>query len=463
MSVNLSVILEKTIVLRKYGKDGICMGEKNKKIKIFKYSVLFYMIVAAGCLLKTGGEFHAALSFLKKMETGTEAGSVTSMDFRYEKRFQNTLSRYRFFENLYQAEYSTPVPGLESTDILGESCGRMVPQGICIAGDYMLVTAYDSGNFYKKKPGQGGNKINPSVLYVLSNQNPGNRELLTTIVLPDRNHVGGVAFDGRNIWIAKSTDRQCSVISYETLKEAANSGKSSYELSEYGQNVYCGAVASFVTWHEGRLWVGTYSNRISGKGMLRSYTVGKQQAEEGELLTLEKEEEIVIPKFANGAAFMEIGGRTYLAVTTSQGRYFDSEVYFYEVVKDSVTGRTLYHYYDSCKFPPMAEELVCDGKNTYFLFESSATCYSTQAYLRCSYPVDRICAVVTSDLFRQGHRLIPSQTGEKNFYSELLHCLPVCMYPSRRKKHAAVFSLTIIPMFWRQKVDNMYTRELYCN
>ena len=96
------------------------------------------------------------------------------------------------------------MPGLESTDILGESCGYMVPQGICIAGDYMLVTAYDSGDFYKN-PKQGAHKINPSVLYVLSNQTPGSRELLTTIVLPDRNHVGGVAFDGKNIWNRKGT------------------------------------------------------------------------------------------------------------------------------------------------------------------------------------------------------------------------------------------------------------------
>lgn len=226
---------------------------------------------------KNRRRFSCGPFFLQKMETETEADSTTSIDFRYEKRFQNTLSHYRFFESLYRAEYSTPVPGLESTDILGESCTRMVPQGICIARDYMLVTAYDSGNPYQKKAGQGACRLKPSVLYVLSNQNPENRKLLTTIVLPDQNHVGGVAFDGKNIWIAKSTDRQCSVISYETLKEAVDSGKSSYELLEYGQNVYCGAVASFVTWQEDRLWVGTYSNRISGKGMLRSYAVEKQQ------------------------------------------------------------------------------------------------------------------------------------------------------------------------------------------
>ena len=435
------------------------MGEKNKNNMVFKYSVLILMIMAAGSLRKTGEEFHAALSFWEKMET---AGDSAGTDFRYEKRFQKTLSHYRFFENLYQPEDADPVPGLESTDILGESCGYMVPQGICIAGDYMLVTAYDSGDFYKN-PKQGAHKINPSVLYVLSNQTPGSRELLTTIVLPDRNHVGGVAFDGKNIWIAKSTDRACSVISYETLKEAVNSGKSSYKLSEYGQDVYCGAVASFVTWHEGRLWVGTYSNRMNGRGMLRSYKVGKQQAEEGEILTLEKQEEIVIPEFANGAAFMERGERTYLAVTTSQGRYFDSEVHFYQAGKDPLTGRSVYHYYDSCKFPPMAEELACDGDKTYFLFESSAACYSAPIYRRCSYPVDRICGVVTAELFRQNHRELFLKDREKKFSTDLPICLPVYFYPSRRKKSFGLSFLVIIPLFLRQKVDNTPIGELYCN
>lgn len=413
------------------------MGGKSKKVIIFKYGMLFYMIVAAGYLLHAGGKFHAALSFFKKMEIETEADAVTSMEFRYDKRFQKTLSHYRFFGNLYQADDSTPVPGLQSTDILGEGCSQMVPQGICIAGDYMIVTAYDSGYFYKDATGRSCHKISPSVLYVLSNQNPRNRELLTTIVLPDKNHVGGVAFDGRNIWIAKSTDRQCSVISYETLEEAVSSGKSSYELSEYGQNVYCGSVASFVTWHEGRLWVGTYSNRISSKGMLRSYTVGKQQTEEEEIFTLEKQEEIVIPEFANGAVFLERGEKTYLVVTTSKGRYFDSQIYFYELGKDCVTGRTLYYFYDSYKFPPMAEELVCDGKNTYFLFESSATCYSTPIYRRCSYPVDRICGVATLELFRQSHKVIPFQGGKREISLDLLYGLPMCIYPIRKKKCGA--------------------------
>ena len=377
------------------------MRRQKSRLTILEYSVLFFMIATVWYLLTAGGGFRAVVSFFKNMETVEEINSLTSTKYRYEEEFQNTLNHYRHFGSLYEEEYSTAVPGLESTDILGNRCDQMVPQGICIAGDYMLVTAYDNVRFYAEKTRQGGIRVNNSVLYVLSNQNPQDRKLLTTIVLPDINHVGGVAFDGKNVWIAKSTTRQCSMISYDVIRHAVHSGKASYELSEYEQNVYCGAVASFLTYHDDKLWVGTYSNRISGMGTLRSYEILTEDTEDGEVFQLQEQEKIVIPGYANGVAFMEMGEKTYMAVATSKGRYFDSEIHFYDIVKDYHSGKNLYHYYDSCKFPPMAEELVCDGDNTYFLFESSATCYSTLTYQKCSYPVDRICALSTAKLFWQ--------------------------------------------------------------
>lgn len=105
---------------------------------LFQYGVIVCLAVAAWVLLKTGGGFHAALSFLKNMETSMEnqkegAGGFTSMEFRYKEKFQGTLGRYRYFASLYQEENSTPVPGLASTDVLGTPCTQMVPQGICIA------------------------------------------------------------------------------------------------------------------------------------------------------------------------------------------------------------------------------------------------------------------------------------------------------------------------------------------
>ncbi len=350
--------------------------------RFFKYSVILSIITAAWWLLAVaGGRSRAVVSFLHNLEKDVSAQSVTSTGYRYNKEFEKTLNRYRTFQELYKEEYSTAIPGLAVTDVMGSIRTQMVPQGICIAEDYMLVTAYDNS---------GAN----SVIYVLSNENPTKRRLMTTIVLPDANHVGGITYDGKRVWIAKSTTRKCSVIDYDIIQKAVESGENSYFLDNYTQNVECGAVASFIAYHDNRIWVGTYSNRSSGMGILRSYDVV-----EGEQLKLLEQEQINIPDFANGVSFIENEGNTYMAVSTSKGRYFHSEIYFYQVAKDICSERNLYYNYGSCKFPPMAEELVCDGENTYLLFESSATCYSTGEYTRCSYPVDRICALSTAKLF----------------------------------------------------------------
>lgn len=355
--------------------------------RFFKYGFLMVAITTVWWLLATEGQNCAVVSFFNNLEKSVSTQNITSTDYRYNEEFEKTLNRYRTFQSLYNEEYSTAIPGLTVTELKGNISTDMVPQGICIAENYMLVTAYDNS---------GDN----SVIYVLSNENPKDRQLLTTIVLPDANHVGGITYDGKRVWIAKSTTRKCSIIDYDIIQKAAENGASSYYLDDYTQNVDCGAVASFITYHDNRIWVGTYSNRESGMGILRSYDVV-----EGEKIKLLKQEQITIPGFANGVCFMENDGKTYMAVSTSQGRYFHSEIYFYQVVEDVYSGHNLYYSYGSCKFPPMAEEFVCDGENTYFLFESSATCYSTERYTRCSYPVDRICALSTMELFRNNQGL----------------------------------------------------------
>jgi len=322
--------------------------------------------------------------------------TVTSTTFRYQDGFQKTLRKYTGFSSMYLDDFSTAIPGLEYTMIDDIVCGQMVPQGLCIAGKYMLITAYDNTRKFLKDTGtRASYRENCSVVYVLSNEDPANRELLTTIVLPDVNHVGGIAFDGKYAWIAKSTSKKCSALEYSTIETAVASGQENYKLSEYAANVDCGATASFLTFDNGRLWVGTYQNLLSGKGSLKSYQVVSN--EDGVKLKLE--DEYVIPSFANGVNFMEIDGRKCMTVVSSLGRYVNSKVHLYEIIEDKITGRNLFQYYGEYTFPPMAEEVASDGSNLYFLFESSATCYSTISLRKCSYVVDRVCAVSAESLF----------------------------------------------------------------
>ena len=115
---------------------------------------------------------------------------------------------YQEFAQLYVQQYATAIPGLAHTDVNGQDCTTMVPQGICIAGDYMIISAYDAS-------GQCD-----SVLYVLSNTNPASRKYLTTLVLPNKAHVGGIAFDGSYLWV--SNGRDVSSIQYTELVNAVD-------------------------------------------------------------------------------------------------------------------------------------------------------------------------------------------------------------------------------------------------
>ena len=318
----------------------------------------------------------------------------TSTEYRCQKEFQGTLRKYREFGALYREEQSIAVPGLEYTKTGDSYSSHMIPQGICIAGEYMLITAYDMGN---------GGKVEPSVIYVLSNERE-KRQFLTTVVLPDVNHVGGITFDGTYVWIAKSTTGYISGISYEVMKEAAESGMGSYPLEHYCKQVYVGQRASFITYGGGRIWVGTYESGFGKNGMLAGYRLipedGTETGEdgtktaEGGVLTAERECEFSIPSHAQGAAFLEQEGTGYLAVTASYGRYWDSKVYLFEVEGEEQELRLA----GVRPFPPMAEELASDGSHTFFLFESAASPYSTVNYRKCAYPVDRVCGVENGEL-----------------------------------------------------------------
>lgn len=365
---------------------------ESKKLS-WKRIFIFGMILTAWLLrvLGNSGTRRAVFS-LEEVSMGEEESITleTSTDFRYQDQFRKTLLRYREFGRIYREELSTAVPGLEYTGIGDSYSLQMVPQGICIAGDYMLISAYDKGM---------NGKTEPSVIYVLSWEAGTGRELLTTLVLPDRNHVGGLTFDGEYVWIAKSTTGYISGISYERIEEAVSLGQSSYILRDYSCQLYAGVTASFVSFGHNRLWVGTFSSGIGKNSMLYGYRLCKGMGR----ITIEQECAIEIPPHAQGVTFLERNQTSYMALTTSYGRFWDSGVYLYEVEEGGCgAGMRLLGAY---RFPPMAQELVSDGTHTYFLFESAASCYSAMDYFGCAYPVDRICGVENEQFFAEAVKI----------------------------------------------------------
>lgn len=346
---------------------------------IFLYGIIFTAwIFWAVCGRQA---VHAVSRFFHRSGPRDEVYDTTAVQYRYPEAFQKTLGRYRSFADAYSEADSPAIPGLAFTELDGPGCSQMVPQGICIAGEYLLISAYDNGANAGLRRDESY-VPQKSVIYILSFAD---KEFLTTLILPDVNHVGGLAFDGSRIWIAKSSTGTLSAVSYGQIEAAARCGKASMSLSEYEATVPCGMTASFVSFYKNRLWVGTYSSVFKGRGTMTSFLV----EEEGGLALL-PERSFAIPSCTQGIAFLEQEGRTYMALSTSWGRYVDSMLYMYEL---SDGEPKCLDYMGSMSLPPMSEELVSDGIHTYVLFESGATCYSGSAYRRCPYPVDRVCGL----------------------------------------------------------------------
>lgn len=294
----------------------------------------------------------------------------TSAEYRYPGAFGRAEKYYHAFGcSLDKTRSDVPVPGNIRSEAYSDTAGfaqteNMVAQGLWITDEYILVTAYDSEKEYN------------SMLYVLSNADT--HELLAVIVLPDKNHSGGVASDGQNVYIARS-DSGLSYFSADRLREAVGED-GAYILESYDGTVKTEKTASFVTYYDNTLWVGEFNEKA--ESCLCDYTVGA----DGSLIRGDRT--FVLPKKLQGAAFFEKDGRTYLFASCSYGRTNTSDVYIYEVGEEA--NEMLYRY----AFPPMSEEAAYHDGRVYLIFESSATHYSTKES-RCPTPVDRIVALDT--------------------------------------------------------------------
>ena len=302
------------------------------------------------------------------------------------------------------------IPGLRSTPFPDrEDCDCMTPQGICVAEDYILITAYcNSYNFVQDilalpdseqkrewLAREGGHSVHKSVIYVVSKNS---YELLNILVLPDDNHVGGIAFDGQLIWIALSKTQKLGVIRFEDLVSTLTNDGGSVEISFYTK-VSCDCIASFVTYYDRKLWVGVCDSDNNGTGTMTVFDILGSTVDDLELSGVR---EFTIPIRANGAAFAQIDGELCLAVNSSYGRDEEkhkSKTHLYSVNFENDYDHGILIDKGLFVLPPMAEEICIDGSDVYTLFESGATPYCTLEGNKCNDVVDRVCIAGLSDWF----------------------------------------------------------------
>ena len=332
---------------------------------------------------------------------------TTSTGYRYDKSlFEKSVSKFPALAPLSSETFG--IPGLDHTAVDEGLCECMTPQGICVAGPYVLITAYCNINKYldelQKHADKGSNpeKLeaakehvqHKSVIYVVDKTT---REHIATVALPDCNHVGGITYDGTYVWVAKDTDQKMSAILFSELQRVIQ-----YELRtiRYISTVKVRCNAIFTITYKDRIWVGnSYSKK---EGTMVCFRVKNVLG----LPRLIREGEIEMPVLAQGAMLTDVGDSTVLAISVSGGRVNPSKVYRYEVDlskcrKGSVLKLSDCKDLGALELPPMMEEITMDPETdaVYTQFESASSPYSAVEGNPCKSIVDRVCISTIQDWF----------------------------------------------------------------
>jgi hypothetical protein len=284
------------------------------------------------------------------------------------KRAMNDV--YTSFYGKMIDEQTLPIPGLIKTyvemDGAGSSSNQFIPQGLCRAGDYMLVTAYDVRK-----------KLN-SVIYAVDMNS---MKLVSTITMPNKFHAGGIAFDGENIWMTGETSDKyegepfVQYMTYETFLSHLDRKVSSVKESELSPYIYIKNKPSFLEYNNGTLWVGTYIGR---KKTAEAYMNGYSIIGEPGNRKLNTIMYTIISGIDSSAQGADIEGN-YLYVSSSYNSASPLKTSFitkYNLRRSKTsTGDYLVkgHEMKRVEVPKMNEEIIVDGSTMYINFESGAS------------------------------------------------------------------------------------------
>lgn len=380
--------------------------------------VAIVVLVCAAVAVAALSYHNYAYVYRKTHEPATDATATSTNSVYSDEEFKSTLEGYGFggaFDLDRVVAQSYVIPGLYATKTLSGDkdpavCSSMVPQGVCEAEGYVLVSAYCAS------------KKHNSVVYVIDKDS---HEFVKEVVLRGTPHVGGIAFDpkARNVWLCGYNDQ--TKVAYANVLPLADI--ESYSLDEssapcdYSNSypVYTMERTSFIDYYDESLYIGNFvgdQDDIStvqifplgddGKpytlGSLRDFLKngltedGRRQLRgylRGDVDEVTSDrglgDDALVPAdvtFINGKTQGFTVDKTYSALSQSSGPA-DSKLYVFQNednVFDSL--RTTDNAIDSFTLPPMLEQITISGNRLYLCFESGAYAYRA----RLNPKIDRI-------------------------------------------------------------------------
>lgn len=269
------------------------------------------------------------------------------------------------------------IPGMPATreeDFLKKKImdTNQCPQGICMTGEYLLISSYS------------GRTDSPGCIHVFD-QKTG--EYLVTLGIKKDSHLGGLAFDGESVWVCHYENNTLGRLSYSFVKQTASlMPQTMVDCSGLVEEFHVLNEPSCVTYEDGMLWVATHTK------FFNSRMFAYQVTEKG----LRQLNSCRIPDKVQGIAFDE-EKRVY--VSASYGRTKSSYLMVYASIDalDEFPGKPLI----KIEMPPCSEEIVLDDQKIYVLFESAAEKYleGTDGKGKSLAPIDKILAVSKESVF----------------------------------------------------------------
>lgn len=247
-------------------------------------------------------------------------------------------------------------------------------QGLCYTPDYILMTAYS-----ESETAYGS-------LMVFDRKTG---EFLVTLAMRRNSHLGGVAFDGKNIWICHSEDKTLERLPYAWVCKIAESGAKYYvDVSGITEQYPIKNSPSSITCYGGRIWVATHV--VLFNGQMVSYTFDEETRE---LLPIK---EYQIPKCVQGIAF-DTNGAVYFS--TSYGRKNSSYLVAYSSLLQLKTH--LEEPAVKVEMPPCSEGVAFVEDSLMILFESASEKYfeGTDGKGISSAPLDSLLEINISSLW----------------------------------------------------------------
>lgn len=297
--------------------------------------------------------------------------------------YENSAVWSRNYKKLKDCTYNfldyVDIPGMPSTKEMDLLENRITntgqcPQGICMTDKFLLVSSYSSGA-----------GVYLGCIHVFHRQTG---SYLFTLGMREKSHLGGLTFDGKNIWVCHSDSNTLECIPYTfILQMAENPAGTLIDCSGLFEEYHVSNTPSCLSYYDDMLWVATHSK------MFLSKMVAYKVTENG----LRQVKSYRIPDKVQGVAF-DKDNRVY--VSTSYGRKRSSYLKVYASVQE--LDRNPFRPLKNVEMPPGSEEVDLAEDNIYIIFESAAEKYyeGTDGRGRSISPIDKVLTLSKSSIFQ---------------------------------------------------------------